>query len=303
MPHSLPRPHGALAAALLTVVLWASAFPLIRIGLTHFTPVPLAALRLAVAACFVGLWLGVSARRGERVWLPRAAWAPLLGAAALGIGLYNVLLTIGQQTVSAGATSFIVNTSPVFTALLAMALLGERFNRRAWLGTAVSVLGIAAIAAGQPGGWRLGAGASLVLAAALCQAAFFVLQRRLVLAHGPLRSAAWLVVAGAVWLSPWLWPALQQATTAPPATLLAVLLLGLLPAALGHATWSVAQSHYGAARAANFLYLVPPTTLALSAWLVDEVPHALTWLGGGAAIAGVLIVNRWGRDAAPAAPR
>ena len=52
----------------------------------------------------------------------------------LGIALYNALLNTGEQTVSAGAASFIVNTLPIFTALLAAVFLGERFNR--WAGSA-----------------------------------------------------------------------------------------------------------------------------------------------------------------------
>jgi drug/metabolite transporter (DMT)-like permease len=61
-----------------------------------------------------------------------------LACGLLGIALYNALLNTGEQTVSAGAASFIVNTLPIFTALLAQSFLHERFNRWGWLGSLVS---------------------------------------------------------------------------------------------------------------------------------------------------------------------
>lgn len=52
--------------------------------------------------------------------------------------------------------SFIVNTVPVITALLALIFLKERFRRLAWLGTGVSFAGVVAIASTQPGGIAFG---------------------------------------------------------------------------------------------------------------------------------------------------
>lgn len=40
-------------------------------------------------------------------------------ADAVGIAMYQVSLTFGQQTVSAGASGVLVNTIPIFSALLA----------------------------------------------------------------------------------------------------------------------------------------------------------------------------------------
>ncbi len=49
-------------------------------------------------------------------------------AAVLFIAAYAVLLNTGEQTVPAGPASFIINTMPVFTALIATFALGERFG-------------------------------------------------------------------------------------------------------------------------------------------------------------------------------
>ena len=296
MTTSPPTTKG-LAAALATVLLWASAFPTIRVGLADFDPVPLAALRFAIAAVPMLLWFAI-----RRPALPGPRDLALFAACGLiGIALYNVLLNTGQQTVSAGAASFIVNTVPVITVVLAVLFLGERFGLRAWAGTLLSFGGVALIAMGQPGGLSFGAGATLVLAAAFCQGAFFTLQRSLIPRYGPTLCATLAIVAGALFLAPWLPVAARQAAEASPSGLAAVIYLGLFPGGVGFATWAVAQGAFGASRAANFLYLVPPVAVVLAIGLNGELPGWLTLVGGAIAIAGVVVVNTRAKGPAPAA--
>lgn len=284
-------PLFAFAVAATTVVLWASAFPFIKIGVRSFGPVELAALRFGIASILAVGWL-----TWTRPKLPSLRdSAQFFLCAAIGIALYNILLNTGQTSVSPGAASFIVNTVPVMTALLAMAFLGERWSMWSWIGTGVSICGIVVIALGQPGGLKFGAGSILIVAAAGCQAVFFILQRPLVSKYGPLACACNVVLFGTVCLSPWLPGAMRQAFDVPLESFLAVVYLGVFPAAMGYAAWAIAQAHFGASRAANFLYLVPPTTLGLSFTLTSEVPALQTVIGGCAAIAGVVLVNTLGK--------
>lgn len=270
-----------------TVVLWASAFPTIRVGLADFDPVPLAALRFLIAAVPMLVWFAI-----RRPALPSMRHLALFALCGLiGIALYNVALNTGQRTVSAGAASFIVNTVPVITVVLAVLFLGERFGLRAWVGTLLSFAGVALIAIGQPGGLSFGAGATLVLAAAFCQGAFFTLQRSLIPRYGPPLCATLAIVTGALFLSPWLGVAFAQAREASASGIAAIVYLGLFPGGVGFATWAVAQGAFGASRAANFLYLVPPVAVVMAIGLNGELPNSLTLVGGAVAICGVVIVN------------
>ncbi|RQZ42035.1 DMT family transporter [Burkholderia sp. Bp9099] len=286
-------PLVAAGAVAFTIVSWASAFPFIRIGLHGLAPLELAAARFATAAVLAIAWL---AWRRPRMPARRDALRFLV-CGLLGIALYNALLNTGEQTVSAGAASFIVNTLPIFTALLAAVFLRERFNRRGWLGSLVSLAGIAVIAHGQPGGLVLGSGSTLILGAALCSASYFVLQRRLIPVYGALPCTAYTLLAGALLLTPWLPGALASlgGGGASRDTALAVLVLGVFPAALGYATWTFALGYFGAARAANFLYLTPAVATVLSMALTGERPGIETLCGGLLAIAGVIFVALRGR--------
>src|SRR3954447_13411582 len=139
---ALPLPRKldwvALLALALTVIVWASAFPAIRAGLTAFGPLELGSLRFAIAALPCAVLLAIMRPA-------RPTWREFVRLALRGlvcVSIYTVTLNIGEQTVSSGAASFIVNVSPILTAVWAMMLLGERFGKVAWAGTALSFIGV-----------------------------------------------------------------------------------------------------------------------------------------------------------------
>lgn len=280
-----------LFPAAITVLVWAAAFPAIRIGLRSLDAVPLASLRFAIAGAVMALWL-----LWTRPSMP-GGWDLLrfCGCGAIGISLYNILLNTGQQTVTAGAASFIINLQGVLTALLAMLFLGERFNQWAWFGTLICLTGTTLIAWGLPGGIELGAGATLVLGAAACSGVSFVLQRPLVAKYGAMTSAAINVLMGGLFLSPWLGSGFAQLHNASAESFVAVLFLGIFPGAIGYMSWMATLNGVGAARAANVLYLVPPMATAIAFFVADEVPAMTTIAGGCLVLAGVVVVNGLGR--------
>jgi drug/metabolite transporter (DMT)-like permease len=81
---------------------------------------------------------------------------------------------------------------------------------------------------------------------------------------------------------------------ASTSSLVAAVLMAIFPAAIGYATWGIAQAHFGASRAANFLYLVPPVATGLAFAITGERPGIATVAGGGLAIVGVVIVSAIG---------
>ncbi len=287
---SVTRPTSPLlagAALLTTVLLWASAFPGVRLALQTFDPITLAALRYAVAALFLMSW-----------WLWRPASLPsrrdllrLALSGGIGIAGYNILLNAGQVTVSAGAASFLINTVPMITLLLSALWLREPVRRWTWIGTGLGFCGVALITLDQPGERVIGHGVYLVLGAALCQAVFFLLQRPLVARYGAPACTTWVILFGALALGPWLPAGVTQAQTAGAASLV-VIYLGVFPAALGYMTWAYAQSHFGPSLAANALYLVPFLASALAIPLAGEHPGTITMLGGAIAVSGVYLATR-----------
>jgi drug/metabolite transporter (DMT)-like permease len=261
--------------------------------LEGFSPLGLASVRFALAGAIL---LALSAVIGRA--FPRRADLPrILLSGALGIAAYNIALNKGELTVSAGAASFIVNIAPIFTALFATFFLGERVGRWGWIGMAISLAGVGLIARAEAGAAPLGWGAGLVLIAAALQALYFVLMKPLIARYGPLQATLYAIWAGAAVLLPWLPLGLAEARGAPAGALLAAVYLAAFPAALAYLVWSYALARLPAARAAAWLYLVPPVATVIAIAWPGEIPGAGALLGGAVALGGVLLVQLRGRIA------
>lgn len=277
----------AAAAIIVTIFAWASAFPAIRAGLASFGPLELGAVRFAVAAVPAAIFLAVT-----RPKLPELNELWRFGVGGFGfVALYTGLLNYGELTVSAGAASFIINVSPILTALFATAFLGERFSRIAWAGTFLSFAGIGIIALGEGDELRFDTGALLILGAAVVTSANAIAQKPLFKRHNPLAVAAWNMVIGALALSPFLPSGLAQAAVADAHGLFAVIYLGIVPSLIAYASWAVALSRLPASRASNFLYCVPPVATLMGFFWLGEAPGLLGIVGGALALIGVAVVN------------
>lgn len=277
----------AMAAVVVTIFAWASAFPAIRAGLEAFGPLELGAVRFAVAAIPAAVYLAVTRPR-----LPERDELWRFGVGGFGfVALYTGLLNYGELTVSAGAASFIINVSPILTALFATAFLGERFSAIAWGGTLLSFTGIGIIALGEGDSLHFDTGALLILGAAFVTSANAIAQKPLFKRHNPLSVAAWNMVIGALALSPFLPAGLDQAAAADGHGLFAAVYLGIVPSLIAYASWAVALSRLPASRASNFLYCVPPVATAMGFIWLGETPGVLGIVGGALALAGVAVVN------------
>jgi drug/metabolite transporter (DMT)-like permease len=279
---------AAPAALAVTIVTWASAFAAIREAVSALGWQHLSVLRLALAALVLG---AVAAWR--RVGRPSRRDLPLLALCALsGMTAYQVLLNAGEVTVPAATASLLVNVSPIFTALLAVLMLGERLSAMGWCGVLLGFAGAAVIAVAAGGGVRLSAGALLVLGAALAQATFFVSQKALLRRYGSLAVTAWAMGLGAAMALPLAGGLAGDVSAAPAAALIAVAFLAFGASALGFLTWAYAVARVDVTVAASTLYAVPPVA-ALVGWLaLGEVPSPLTAVGGAVALTGVAITAR-----------
>ena len=282
-----------------SMLLGASAFPGIRAGLESYSPSHLALLRFLIAS----LILAVVAI-GMRIRLPRPADLPrmmLLGL--LGFAIYHVALNTGELTVTAGAASFIVCTVPIFNVVLSMFILKERMRPAAWVGMAISMFGVGLITFGESGELRAGAGALLILVAAIAQSLYFVLQKPLLERYTPFEVvsyAAWFGTTFMLVLSPGLGEAIRQATAQATWS---VVYLGVAPGALAYVGWTFALSRMGVTRMSSFLYLIPVIAMVIGYLWLGEVPTSLSLLGGPIALAGVIFAARPARPkvASPAA--
>jgi drug/metabolite transporter (DMT)-like permease len=281
----------ALVAALITVVLWASAFVGIRDLVGSFSPGSIALGRLTVGTVALGLLV---LRRG---WQPvsRRDLALVVGSGIAWFALYNLTLNEAERHVDAGTASMLVNTGPIFIALFAAFFLGEGLPPRLWAGIAVAFAGsvVIGLATSQPG---QGSDGSL-LGIVLCIASAVLYGLGVTFQKPALRNVSPLQVTWIACLTGWLiclvfTPTLIAEATVVDGTKLAWLVyLGLFPTSIGFLTWTYALSRTLAGRLGATTYLVPPVVVGMAWVLLGEVPPVLAIAGGIACIAGVIVAR------------
>ena len=286
-------PDVPLVIALgITVFFWAAAFAGIRVGLESYGPGELALLRLLVASVTLAGYAAF-----VRMRLPEVRDLPAIFLVGfLAFALYHVALNFGERTVSAGAASLLINTAPIFTALLATAFLGERLRIIGWVGMAISFFGATLISVGEGEGYGIDLGAIPILLAAVAVSVYLVIQRPYLAKYGPLAFTTYAVWAGTLFTAVFAPGLVSEFQTAAPEATLAGVFLGIFPTAVSYVTYAYAFSRMSAPVAVSFLYLIPAMAF-LVAWVwLGEVPTLLSGVGGVVALTGILIVNTRGRQ-------
>ncbi|WP_280672032.1 DMT family transporter [Kitasatospora sp. MAP12-44] len=278
-----------MAAASVTVVLWASAFVAIREAGGHFSPGALALGRLSVGAlALLVLW----AVRGEGL-PPRAAWPGIAASGVLWFGLYMVALNWGEQKVDAGTSAMVVNIGPVLIALLGGWLLKEGFPPKLMAGMAVSFAGAVVVGISMSsGGGSSVLGIVLCLLAAATYASGVVSQKPALRHASALQATTFGCLVGAVLCLPFAGQLVSQVAKAPASASLNIVYLGLFPTALGFTTWAYALSRTTAGKMGATTYAVPALVVVMAWMTLGEVPGWLTLAGGALCLGGVAVSRR-----------
>jgi drug/metabolite transporter (DMT)-like permease len=270
-----------------TILVWGCAFAAIRVALRAYSPGEMALLRFLFASGALAIYAVIT-----RMRMPSVRDLPgvfVLGF--LGFGFYMPALNFGERTVPAGIAGLLIATIPVFTALLAVAVLGERLGVQGWVGVLMAFAGVALIVAGQQRSLTVSRDALFILSAAVSAAGYFVLQRPFLKRYAPLELTTYAIWAGTLMLlvfSPRL-PA--QVRAAPLRETAAVAYLGVFAAAAGYVMWNYAMSKMPVARGASYLYLMPVVAMTCGIVVLGEFPTMLSLCGGPVAICGVYLVN------------
>jgi drug/metabolite transporter (DMT)-like permease len=299
---ALPAPRAAAAvdwlaigAALLTVVLWASAFFGIRAVADDLSPGPFALGRLIVAS--IALAAIVAIRRPA---MPRGRGDLLLIAVSgvVWFGGYFIALNAGEGLVDAGTAAMLVNLGPILIAIFAGLFLREGFPPRLMVGSAIAFAGalVIGVATGVEAASRAAPlGVLLCLLAAVAYAIGVTVQKP-ALARVPALSVTWIACSiGTVVTLPFGPQLLDELGGAPADAIAWIVYLGVFPTAIAFTTWAFALNRTTAGRLGSTTYLVPPVAIVMAWLILNEVPPALAFVGGALCIGGVIVARSRGR--------
>lgn len=297
-----PAPPSRLRGNLVAVAslfAWATAFPATDILLRTWAPLPLAAVRLALAASALATILLVTGRGRELAVVP---WGQALLVGGLGIAGSVSLLISGQAAAGAVTAAIVTGMLPVFATLIGLAH-GERPTALLLLAIAVSIAGgaVAALRPGVDGGFGLGAGELMLAGSGFAWAwVSRELPRRLAGVSDVARSCAGLA-CGALCLA--LVAAVGLATgLVPPrwtldaASLPLLLWMGIVGVGFSFPLWLAAVRELGLPVASLHNNLAPFYVMLLAA-LAGSAVEGRQVLGGILVAAGALLAQLPGRGA------
>jgi drug/metabolite transporter (DMT)-like permease len=284
-----------IAAVVVTVFAWASAFVAIRGVGEDLSPGALAFGRLLIGTAVLGALL---AGRG---WVRPTGreWA-LLAVCGVGwFGIYNVSLNAAEQHLDAGTTAMLVNIGPILIAVFAGLLLGEGFPRWLVAGIAVAFAGVLLIGFATRSAEADLTGVVLCVVAAVTYAGGVVAQKPVLRRLPALQVTFTACLIGMLCCLPWAGALAGELGDAPAGSIAGMVYLGVVPTALAFSTWAYALSRMDAGKLGVTTYVVPPIVILLGWLLLDEAPPPLAFVGGAVCLAGVALSRRRGRVRAP----
>ncbi len=255
------------------MVCWAFNFVALKLVYKQLSPATLALTRFGIMWGVLALicWL-----TGVELRYKREDVLKLLTLGFLSMGVYIIVFLEGMQRTSATDGAILLATSPIWTALIAVAFGHERFCWGALGGAVVAFGGVAfVVLAGASGSHGQLLGNGLILISAVLWALSAVLTRPMVEKYSPLQALT-LSMPGALplLLLYGLWPALQTPWSSfSTVTWLSFLHVCLLAGVVGFIGFYAGVKQIGSGNAMLYQYFVTPLA-AFFAWLVLGQPPA-----------------------------
>jgi len=229
----------------------------------------------------------------KKVPLPKKKDLPLFIASGfIGLFLYMWAFNAGTVHVSAGISSFIISTSPIFTLIFAIFFLKEKASLIIWIGVLISFVGLGMISFTQVTDMQLNFGVILLLGASIFTSIYIIIQKFLLEKYTSMQASAYSIVIGTMFMLIFLPALVREFPQAPLSANLIIIYMGIFPAAIAYFFWSLALSKATKTiYISSFLYLVPFLSIIIAyLWLGEEIPP-LALVGGVIIVSGMALTN------------
>lgn len=260
-----------------TAVVWGVNVVVVKLALATMHPLLFNSLRFLLAGVLSFGLLSLT-QRGHR--LERRDFWRIVLLGVLGHAVYQVLFIFGISLTTAGNTSLLLATMPIWVALFCAIFRLDDVNLFTWLGIACSFAGISLVVLG--GGKEISFAAAslrgdlLVLLATLMMATYTLLSRPLLSRYSPLQLSTYTMLAGAVLLLLVSLPAIASADLAAVDAYGwgGVMFSSVFAVVMGYYVWNRGLTQMGPARTAVYGNLSPVVAM-LTGWAV--LSEAVSW--------------------------
>lgn len=298
----IPIPGLAYVGLVLTPLFWAGNAVVARGAVENIPPLSMSFWRWIIALAILlpfglpGIW-----RHRQII---RQRFGSMLALATFSVAAFNSLLYFAATTTTATNIALINATIPIFVALLAWILLGDRTRPVQAFGIALAITGIVTVVArgelsvltslqAQPGDL-------IMVLAVFSWGLFSVLLRRQAVPLPALTFLTTQILLGTLVILPFYLTdlfffaggfELSQDTALP------LLYFAIFPGILAYGFWNHGVHQIGPARAAIFMYLTPVFASVLAGIFLDESLGVYHIVGGLLILAGLLLATQTGKRA------
>lgn len=273
---------------LFTIILWGSAFPMIKIALNDFSAESLSAFRLILATIILLPFVII-----KKLPTPELRDIPVIFILGFfGFVIYHTALNFGETLISAGISGILVSTTPIFSSALAYIFLKEHFSKWNWLSSLVAFIGISIISISKDDYTTINVlGVFIILLASFSESLYFTFQKKYIEKYGFIAFTLYTIMASSPFMLIFIPEIISDIHGATFTSIVSVLYLAIFPTIIPYVLLAYIVKSVGVSDATMSLYLTPIVSLLLSYLLLDELPTTLAIIGGLITLLGVSLSN------------
>lgn len=270
MPPSSRPDAAGIGLLVVTAIGWGLNWPAMKLLLQHMPPLTARSIA-GLLGCLV--LAAVALARRESLSIPGRLWPRLIAISLLNVTAWMGLATFSLLWLAAAEATIVCYTMPVWAALMAWAILGEKpgLTRIAGLALALSGLSLLVLGQGLAVGIEKLPGVALGLGSAVLFSLGTVITKRWPLGLPPTTSAAWQVGIGILPLGV-LALAFDRVSFAAvtPRDWALLTYGGIVPLGLAYLTWFAALRRLPASLASLGTLLTPMVGVTTAALFLGE---------------------------------
>ncbi|HDE0447960.1 TPA: DMT family transporter [Staphylococcus aureus] len=273
---------------LFTIILWGSAFPMIKIALNDFSAESLSAFRLILATIILLPFVII-----KKLPTPELRDIPVIFILGFcGFVIYHTALNFGETLISAGISGILVSTTPIFSSALAYIFLKEHFSKWNWLSSLVAFIGRSIISISKDDYTTINVlGVFIILLASFSESLYFTFQKKYIEKYGFIAFTLYTIMASSPFMLIFIPEIINDIHGATFTSIVSVLYLAIFPTIIPYVLLAYIVKSVGVSDATMSLYLTPIVSLLLSYLFLDELPTTLAIIGGIITLLGVSLSN------------
>ncbi len=281
---------------LTAIIVWAFAFPFIRIGLDELSFVNLTIMRFFIVCCILLILLVIQSKKFSK--LHKKDIIPIFILGFFGVIVYHLGLNYGELYVSPGSASLIIATIPIQILILAAIFLKEKITYLKLSGIMLALIGVLIISIWGTKDAKLEikyiTAAIAILIAATSGAFYTIVGKKLLNRYSGLSLTVYAMLLGSTGLLPLTINSslISQVSNLSLKGWFALIFLGIFSTIIGYVIWYIALEKKTASEISIYLYLIPVLSTIISFFLLNEEITYMFILGGFLVISGLIIVNR-----------